>query len=151
MKYYETSFEEYLQSKNNLDLHPEIKIQTNKLPEDVNKLNNLIIYGPSGSGKYSVALDIINKYSHNELKYDKRTTVYTEKGNFNLKISDIHYEVDIALLGCNSKQLWHEIFFKIVDIISIQKDKKGIILCKNFQNIHSELLDIFYSYIQQYL
>ena len=76
MKYYETSFEEYLQSKNNLDIHPEIKIQTNKLPKDVNKLNNLIIYGPSGSGKYSIALDIINKYSHNELKYDKRTTVF---------------------------------------------------------------------------
>lgn len=150
MKYYETSFEEHLQSKNNFDIHPELKIQTNKLPKNINQLNNLILYGPSGSGKYSTALDIINKYSHNDLKYDKRTTVYTEKGNFNLKISDIHYEVDISLLGCNSKQLWHEIFFKIVDIISIQKDKEGIILCKNFQNIHSELLDIFYSYIQQY-
>jgi len=150
MKYYESSFEEYLQSKSAFDIHPEIKKQTKKLPENIKDLDNLIIYGPTGSGKYSISLDIINRYSNNELKYDKKTTVYTEKGNYNLKMSDIHYEVDISLLGCNSKQLWHEIFFKIVDIISISKEKQGIILCKNFQNIHSELLDIFYSYIQQY-
>jgi hypothetical protein len=56
----------------------------------------------------------------------------------------------MSLLGCNSKILWHEIFFQIVDIISVKPDKFGIILCKNFHLIHAELLDIFYSYMQQY-
>lgn len=150
MKYYETTLDEYIQSKKIYNIHPEINDKLNKLPKDVNKLNNIILFGSSGTGKYSIALDIINHYSTNELKYDKKTTVYTDKINFNIKMSDIHYEVDLSLLGVNSKLLWHEIFFKIVDIISIKKDKFGIILCKNFHSIHSELLDIFYSYMQQY-
>ena len=44
----------------------------------------------------------------------------------------------------------HEIFFQIVDIVSVKTDKFGIIVCKNFHMIHAELLEIFYSYIQQY-
>jgi hypothetical protein len=56
----------------------------------------------------------------------------------------------MSQLGCNSKLLWHEIFFQIVDIISVKQEKVGIILCKNFHLIHTELLEIFYSYMQQY-
>ena len=85
MKYYETSFEEYLQSKNSFDIHPEIKIQTNKLPENINQLNNLIIYGPSGSGKYSVALDIINKYTTKE---ENEENWYVEERLIQEKIND---------------------------------------------------------------
>ena len=55
----------------------------------------------------------------------------------------------MSLLGCNSKLLWHEIYLQIIDIISAKTEKSGIILCKNFQEIHSELLENFYSYIQQ--
>ena len=84
------------------------------------------------------------------MKYDKKITVTTDKQEYIYRISDIHYEIDMALLGCNSKSLWHEIFFQIVDIISMKPDKIGIIVCKNFHQIHSELLDIFYSYMQQY-
>ena len=56
----------------------------------------------------------------------------------------------MSLLGCNSKILWHEIFFQIVDIVSVKPDKHGIIVCKNFHLIHTELLEIFYSYMQQF-
>jgi hypothetical protein len=56
----------------------------------------------------------------------------------------------MSLLGCNSKILWHEIFLQIVEIISIKNEKTGFIVCKNFHMIHSELLEIFYSYLQQY-
>ena len=63
--------------------------------------------------------------------------------------NDIHYEVDMSLLGCNSKLLWHDIYQQIIDIISAKTDKSGIIVCKNFQDIHSELLDNFYSYMQK--
>jgi hypothetical protein len=56
----------------------------------------------------------------------------------------------MSLLGCNSKILWHEIFFQIIDIVSVKPNKIGIILCKNFHLIHSELLEIFYSYMQQF-
>jgi hypothetical protein len=54
----------------------------------------------------------------------------------------------MSLLGCNSKLLWHEIYQQILDILSAKNTKTGIIVCKNFHNIHTELLENFYSYIQ---
>jgi hypothetical protein len=38
----------------------------------------------------------------------------------------------------------------LLDIVSVKTDKIGIIVCKNFHKINSELLDIFYSYIQHF-
>jgi len=150
MKFYETTYEEYINSVEKYNLHPEITSISNSFPKNIQNLENLIIYGPSGVGKYSQVLNIIKKYSPSELKYDKKITTQTEKQQYIYKISDIHYEIDMSLLGCNSKILWHEIFFQIVDIISVKKEKHGIILCKNFHLIHTELLEIFYSYMQQY-
>jgi hypothetical protein len=37
---------------------------------------------------------------------------------------------------------------QIVDVISAKTEKSGIIVCKEFHNIHSELLENFYSYMQ---
>jgi hypothetical protein len=55
----------------------------------------------------------------------------------------------MSLLGCNSKLLWHDIYQNIIDIISTKVDKSGIIVCKYFHEIHNELIDNFYSYMQQ--
>jgi hypothetical protein len=55
----------------------------------------------------------------------------------------------MSLLGCNSKLLWHDIYQQIIDILSAKIDKSGIIVCKYFHDIHSELLDNFYSYMQK--
>lgn len=142
MKYYETSFEDYINAIDLYNLHTEINPPKEKL--------NIIFYGPCGSGKYSQVLNYIRDFSNTNLKYEKKITVYTEKQSYNFHISDIHYEIDMSLLGCYSKMLWHEIFYQIIDIISIKNDKFGFIVCKNFHYIHNELLEIFYSYIQQY-
>ena len=150
MKYYETNYEEYLSVNDKFNFHPELNQLIENLPPKINQLENMIIYGPPGVGKYSQVLRIIKKYSLSELKYDKKITIQTEKQEYIYKISDIHYEIDMSLLGCNSKLLWNEIFLQIVDIISVKSDKIGIILCKNFHSIHAELLEIFYSYMQQY-
>ena len=150
MKYYETHFDNYITSTERYNIHPELLPFINNLPSTINKLKNIIIYGPSGIGKYSQTLLILKRYSPSELKYEKKIIAQTDKQEYNYKISDVHYEIDMSLLGCNSKLLWNEIFLQIVDIISIKSEKTGIILCKNFHLIHAELLEIFYSYIQQY-
>jgi hypothetical protein len=54
----------------------------------------------------------------------------------------------MSLLGCNSKLLWHEIYQQIIDVLSAKTDKTGIIVCKEFHKIHNELLENFYSYMQ---
>jgi hypothetical protein len=150
MKFYETHFEDYISSVEKYNLHPEIARHYNRFPKKIGDLENMIFYGPTGIGKYSQVLSLLKQYSPSELKYDKKITANTEKQQYNYRISDIHYEIDMSLLGCNSKLLWHEIFFQIVDIISVKPNKLGIIVCKNFHLIHTELLEIFYSYMQQY-
>jgi hypothetical protein len=146
-----------------------------QLPKNIQDFKNIIIYGPSGVGKYTQALKMIEKYSSSRLKYDKKMSVSSDKvekkakvvveknskknkekvslsnnkkQEFVYRISDIHYEIDMSLLGCNSKNIWHELFFQIMDIISVKPNKVGIILCKNFHCIYNELLDIFYSYMK---
>ena len=149
MKFYETHFEEYITENNRFNLHPKLNKLFKFFPTNINDLKNLIFFGPNGTGKYTQMLRSIKKYSPTELKYEKKISVTYNKQQYFFKISDIHYEVDMSLLGCNSKLLWHEIYQQIIDIISAKIDKSGIIVCKYFQEIHSELLENFYSYMQQ--
>jgi DNA polymerase III delta prime subunit len=150
MKFHETHYEDYIKKVESYNIHPELVPFCEKIPQNVNEFRNLILYGPSGVGKYSQALHFIKNYSPSQLKYEKKMILQNDKGDFIYKISDIHYEIDMALLGCNSKLIWHDIFGQIVDIVTMKKEKIGIIICKNFHEIHSELLEIFYSYMQQY-
>ena len=61
MKFYETSFKDYIETKNNHNIH--------KKNEQINNMENTIFYGPSGTGKYSYVLDIIKNFSNTNLKY----------------------------------------------------------------------------------
>jgi Cdc6-like AAA superfamily ATPase len=148
-KFRETHFEEYINSSINVNLHPKIEKIFNKFPKKINNLKNVIFYGPPGVGKYTQALKCIKMYSPTDLKYEKKISVTYNKQQYYFKISDIHYEIDMSILGCNSKLLWHEIITQILDIVSAKVEKNGIILCKYFNEIHNELLDNLYSYMQQ--
>lgn len=170
MKYYDTNFDEYQQSKQNYNIHPELNSKIDSLPQKKGDINNIILYGPCGVGKYNVALSIINRYSNTNLKHDKKISIFSDKVekkakntrdkksvqsysrrvDFVYKMSDIHYEIDFSLLGCNAKTLWNEIFFQLIDIISVNQFKFGFILCKNFHCIYNEFLDVFHSYINDY-
>jgi hypothetical protein len=147
MKFHETHYEEYINVSENL--HPKLEKIFNKFPKKIINFKNLIFYGPTGVGKYTQVLKSIRRYSPSDLKYEKKISVLYNKQPYLFKISDIHYEIDMALLGCNSKLLWHEIYLQILDIISAKTEKSGIIVCKYFNEIHSELLDNFYSYMQK--
>ena len=149
MKFYESHFEEYINENIRENLHPKLDKIYNKFPKNLYDLKNLIFYGPSGTGKYTQMLKSIKRYSPTELKYEKKISLTFNKQQYFFKISDIHYEIDMSLLGCNSKLLWHDIYQQIIDIISAKTEKSGIIVCKYFHEIHSELLDNFYSYMQQ--
>jgi Cdc6-like AAA superfamily ATPase len=149
MKFNETHFEEYITSVEKFSFHPKIETSMKKLPDTLMQMPNLIFYGPSGVGKYSQMLKAIQRYSPSKLKYEKKINIVYNKQTYSIKISDIHYEVDMSLLGCNAKLFWHEIYSQIVDIISVKSEKNGIIVCKTFHEIHNELLYNFYSYMQK--
>ena len=149
MKFYESHFEEYIVSNQKINLHPKLEcVFLKNFPDSIQQLKNVIFYGPSGVGKYTQMLRSIKKYSPSELKYEKKLSVSYNKNIYFFKISDIHYEIDMSLIGCHSKMLWNEVYNQIVDILLAKSEKSGIIVCKYFHEIHSELLDIFYSYMQ---
>ena len=148
MKYYETNYDEYLENIKKYNIHPEMNNFYKNLPLNPAKLGNIIFYGHAGIGKYSQVLYLLSKYSPSELKYHKKMVVQNEKMKYVCQMSDIHYEIDMSLLGCNSKSIWNDIFFQIIDVISTKSEKKGFIVCKNFHSINTELLNIFYSYMQ---
>jgi len=141
IKFFENTFDDYIDKS--INLHPEI----DKMLSNVEN-KNIIFYGPSGVGKYTQSLNYIKKFSDTKLKYERKLNIDHNKKRYFFKISDIHFEIDMQILGCNAKVLWNEIYYQIIDIISSRNNKRGIILCKNFQNVHNELLEIFYSYMQ---
>jgi hypothetical protein len=149
MKFYETHFEEYLCENERFNLHPKLDAWLENMPKSVQDLKNIVFYGASGIGKYTQMLRFVKRFSPSELKYEKKITITYNKTPYFFKISDIHYEIDMSLLGCNSKMLWHEIYEQIIEIVSTKAEKVGIIVCKNFHEINSELLDNFYSYMQK--
>ena len=151
MKLTENHYIDYINDVKKKSLHPKIDKIYNMLPKNINEIPNLIFYGPPGIGKYSQVLYFLEKYSPSSLKYEKKMNIKFNKETYSYKISDIHYEIDMMLLGCNSKVLWHDIFNNIVDIINTKENKIGIIVCKNFHEIHTELLECFYSYMQKKL
>ena len=148
MKLYDTHFEEYLSNSKEKSLHPKLVERYNGFPSSLSDLQNIIFYGPKGVGKYTQMLTAIERYSPTNLKYEKRISVTCGKSTYVFKISDIHFEIDMSLLGCNSKTLWNDIYNQIVEIILARSDNIGIVVCKYFHEIHSELLDTFYSYMQ---
>ena len=143
-------FDDYVQKYIKYSMHPSLNVLYSKFPSDLHKLKNLVFYGPTGVGKYTQVLSCIRKYSASDLKYEKRLTINYDKEQYLIKMSDIHFEVDMSLLGCNAKLLWNEIHTQITDVIlsSSSHNQMGIIVCTNFHKINSELLDNFYSYMQ---
>jgi hypothetical protein len=147
MKYYETTFDEYTSVKSTYNIHKEI--ENIKFPEKNENMKNVIYYGPPGVGKYSEVLYMLRNYSPSKLKYETKVFVSSEKQDFTFHMSDIHFELDMNILGCNAKILFHEAFVQIVDILMMNNEKVGFLVCKNFHQINNELLEIFYSYVQQ--
>lgn len=143
----ENHFSDYIKEVEDRNLHPKLKttFQSMKSKPDC----NIIFYGPPGVGKYTQALSVIKKFSPKKLNYERKMLVPFNKADHYFKISDVHFEIDMETLGCNAKLLWNEIFVHIIDVISSRQSEYCIILCKNFHKIHSELLEIFYSYMQR--
>lgn len=149
--HYTTALEAY-------PLHPTLVRHIDKLPETLSELSHCMFYGPSGVGKYSLALHLTNRYSASNLKYEKQLTVSLSDGKAAvLKLSDVHLEVDMSMLGTNSKTLWHMIYCQMKDIVRARRSQQGstqnahgIIVCREFHCTPPELMVVFYSYMQQY-
>ncbi len=86
MKFYETHYEDYLQSLHHFNLHPELTHHFSKFPTQLSLLSNLIFYGPPGVGKYTQVLNIIQRYSPTGLSYDKKICMQNDKYNYQYRM-----------------------------------------------------------------
>lgn len=148
MKCLETKFEEYIENVKKNNFHKYLKNTLNFFGSDIRNLNHMIFYGKKGIGKYSQVLNFISRYSQSELKYERKINYkYNNKYEYTFKLSDIHFEIDVEMLGCNSKILFNELFYHILDVCETTQRQNNLIVLKNFHKINSDLLDIFYSYM----
>lgn len=72
MKTHAIKCSDYLLNYDNQKLHPKLVKRIENIPDDIYELNNIILYGPAGIGKYTTSLDIIRKYSESGLNYEKK-------------------------------------------------------------------------------
>ena len=148
MKFLETKFEDYIEKSKKKNIHKNLE-PIFKSYNNIQELDNIIFYGKSGIGKYTQMLNLIKKFSPSELKYERKITYkFNNKYEYTFKLSDIHFELDMELLGCNSKLLFNELYYHIIDVCQSKGTSHNIIVCKNFHCIHPELLENFYSYMQ---
>ena len=143
----EKNFKYILNEINTLNFH-ESTFNNIKLPDNIIDLPNIIIYGNQNIGKYYFALNLIKKYSNNNLNIQRRVEIIINKESEYFKCSDIHYEIDFYLLGTSAKNIWLTFFNHIQNILINKENKTCIILIKNFHQIHEDLLIIFYSFLQ---
>ena len=122
MKYLSSRFEDYILECDSSNLHNELEEINNTLSKKLKNQHNIIYYGPPGTGKYTQALYYMRQFSPTLLKYERKIIISTNnKKSYQFKVSDIHFEIDIQLLGCNAKVLFNEIYNNIIDIVSSRK------------------------------
>lgn len=149
----ECSFSQYLSNKNTLRSHNYNQRIYDKYIDNIKKnkyaISNFIFYGPSGVGKYSQVLYFISQFSNSNLNYEKKIIIPKQKNSdIIIRVSEIHVEIDFAILGCNAKQVWNTIYNHIIDITQYKENTIRFIVCKNIHHIHPELMELLYYYIQ---
>lgn len=143
------SFFSICEESKRLNINNKNAVYYQNMSLSLSNISNFLLYGPPGSGKYTESLKIIRQFSPSQLKYEKRLLISSLKNEHIIKISDIHYEINMENLTCNSKIVFNDVYNYILDSIAIHPYKCGIIVCKNFHTIDKELLEIFYSYMQK--
>ena len=73
MKFLDTHFDNYIQSSDSVSLHPTLKNKFDTFPANISDLKNIILYGPSGVGKYTQLLNIIKNINKQWVNYSSVT------------------------------------------------------------------------------
>ena len=102
---------------------------------------NIIVYGPDGVDTFPTALALCG----NDQEYHQKIIINVNESCYYFKITNVHIELDFELLGTNEYNIWN-VFYNTVKNIS--HSKKYFIICKNFDVIKNELLDIFHVFLR---
>ena len=109
---------------------------------------NIIVYGNNVIKNYVFTLRALKTLSKSELKYSRRIAINYGGEDILFNISDIHFEVDFSLLGVNQYNIFLTLFNHIKENMIVDK-KLFYIVCLNYQDIKLELMNIFYSFMDE--
>lgn len=109
---------------------------------------NIIIYGSNHAKNYVFLIKSLKQLSKSNLKYSRRTAINYNGDDILFNISDIHFEVDLGLLGVNQYNIFLALFHHIKENMLVDKET-FYVTCLNFQEIKLELMNIFYSFMNE--
>ena len=111
--------------------------------------DHTIVHGPCPSANRAYALEMLRPLSPSDLQYDRKIVYHGEKHAVNIMLSDVHYEIDMSVLGKSARTVWHQIYATIIDSIKASCTKRAIIMCKSFDGCCADLVRVFFSYLQR--
>ena len=62
--------------------------------------------------KIYLFLNYIKKFSPTSLRFERKMNFrFDNKSDFIFKVSDIHFEIDMSLLGCKAKLVFNDLYY----------------------------------------
>ena len=110
-----------------------------------------VFYGPNGTGKYSqIIYSIYKKYKLEHLHEKKMIIEIPNKNNIQVKITSYFVELDFQSIQLSNKNTLFTILDNISDSYYLKQKNHFLIICKNFENIERDCLEIFHSLLDEY-
>jgi len=138
-KYFPNNFSEFLFHKNRINFYKNISYD--------NFMPNVVIYGPKGSGKYTIAMSILNSlYNKNIKKTLVKFNVLKTPSNYKEVVifkSNYHYEININKYLFNDNSTLINLLNDFINTFSINTLSYKIILIRNVEYLSGEILDYF--------
>ena len=146
-KYFPISFDNYLVHKENVTRYK-------RFISD-NEIFNTFVYGPSGSGKYTLLINFLIKILGKEVINKKITTFNITKscGNskeYNIFQSNYHFEINLNKYLFNDRISLVNLINQLVQTKDINTYKYKIIIVRNIHYLNTEVIKYFASIGEKY-
>lgn len=116
----------------------------------LSEADHYVLYGKNPMESYVYCLKQLETLSPSALKYSRKTMIEHQGQELAFSMSDVHVEVDFAILGVNEYTIFFELFRHISEnVVLNHKNRRLYIVCLHFDNIKKELMDVFYNFLDQ--
>lgn len=141
-KYCPKKFDQFILNKNKIRL---VKCNYKKETEE---FNNILIYGPPSSGKYTLALSILHDIYGDGIYNRKLEELTLKVGNNNtknvfIKHSKYHFEVLVNKYVFNDRNSLSAFLSTIDTTKNVQTNSFNIVIIRNIDKLSYEMLEYF--------
>ena len=147
-KYFPKSFE-------NFKIHNKLILGINNLFKD-DYIHNTLFYGPYGSGKYTIILNVLLKIFGEDILKKKQSVFNITKscGNpkeFIIFQSNYHFEINLNKYLFNDRISLVNLLNQLIQTKDVNTSKYKIILIRNIHYLSSDIIKFLGSIIEKYI